>query len=148
MGAIGKSSLFAVAFLGMFAGSVHAQDMITARVPFPFLVGSEQFPAGHYDISNPGGSQGVMSIRGTDNKAASFALTTSAGGSDPAGDHPVLVFKRYENGYRLSQIWESSTDGRQLSGLSARRRTARKAAPVGSSEELTYLVEARVVATR
>ena len=148
MRAISKSSLFAVVFLGMFAGSVHAQEMITARVPFPFVVGSEQFPAGHYDISTPGDNEGVMSIRGTDNRSASFALTTPAAGSDPAGDRPVLLFKRYENGYRLSQIWDSRTDGRELSGLSARRRTARAAAPVGLSEESTYLVEASVVATQ
>jgi len=156
MSAIKKSSVFAVMFLVMFAGSARAQEMIAAKVPFPFAVGSKLFPAGRYDIRVGGDSHGVMSIRGRDNNSASFAMTTSAEGGDPAGDQPVLLFKRYENGYRLSQIWDSSTEGRELSRLSDRRRTARAAAPaglpeeaqVGLSEESTYLVQASIVATR
>ena len=142
MGAIRKSSLFAVAFLVMFAGSARAQEILTVKVPFPFVVGSEHFPAGHYDILAPGDNQGVVSIRGTDNRSAAFALTISADGGDPAGDQPALLFKRYENGYRLSQIWESSTEGLVLSGFSAAHKTAREEAPAGSSEESTYVATA------
>ena len=129
MSAIKKSSVCVVAFLGLFASSARAQE-IRATVPFPFVVGSEQFPAGRYDIRIPSDGAGVLAIRGTDHRAASFALTTPAEGDDPAGDQPVLVFKRYENGLRLSQIWESGTEGRALPSLVAGHRTAREEATV------------------
>jgi hypothetical protein len=50
--------LFAVAFLGTFAGS-DAQD-ISSEGSIPFLV-SEQFPAGHYDTQS--GDSRRVSIR-------------------------------------------------------------------------------------
>ena len=129
MSAIKRSSVLSVAFLALFAGPARAQE-IMAKVPFPFVVGSAHFPAGRYDIRTPADGAGIVSIRGTDNKAASFALTTSAEGEDPAGDQPVLLFKRYENGYRLAQIWESGNEGRALPALGGRHRTAREEAPV------------------
>jgi hypothetical protein len=119
MSAIKKTSLFAVVFLGLFVSSARAEEIMTAKVPFPFAVGSEEFPAGRYEIRTANDSAVVVSIRGTDNRSASFALTISAEGGDPAGDRPALVFTRYENGYRLSQIWETRTEGRTLAGFSA-----------------------------
>ncbi len=38
-------------------------------------------------------------------------MTVPTGGEDPIGDQPALVFIRYENEYRLSQVWPSSTEG-------------------------------------
>jgi len=125
MSAIKKSWVFGFAFVGLFAGSARAQEIITVNVPFPFVVGREAFPAGHYEIRPADESGSVIEIRGTDNRSVGFALTMAAGGGDPAGDQPVLVFTKYEKDYRLSQIWQSSTEGRALPRLPGEPRTAR-----------------------
>jgi len=44
------SSVLAVAFVGMFVGTAHAQETMVARVPFPFVVRGEEFPAGSYEV--------------------------------------------------------------------------------------------------
>jgi hypothetical protein len=124
MNAVRKSSLFAIALVALFAGSARAQDVLTVKIPFPFVVGRAAFPAGHYEIRNAAESGSVIEIRGTDNRSAGFALTFAAGGSDPSGDQPVLVFTKYEKDYKLSQIWRSSGEGRELPRLKGESRTA------------------------
>jgi hypothetical protein len=118
------SSVLVAAFLGMFVGSARAEETIVVKVPFPFVVGTTELPAGHYDISN---DQGLLLIRGRDNTAGGiFAPALPADGLDPDGAQPALVFTRYENEYVLSQVWESSNEGfklREASGVSRRAET-------------------------
>jgi hypothetical protein len=117
MSVIKKSSVCVAVFLGMFVSVARAQEKIVVRVPFPFMVHGEQLPAGRYDVTIDGG---VLAIRGAEhNHSGVFATTFGAGGGDPAGDKPALVFIRHENEYLLSQVWESSDEGRALAGLSA-----------------------------
>jgi hypothetical protein len=137
MSTIEKSAVLAAVFVGVFVGSASAQETVVAKVPFSFVVRGEEFPAGRYEI-RPNGD-GVVSIRGTDNKSAIVAITIPADGRDPLGDHPSLVFTRYENVYRLSQIWEAGAEGRALPGLNAASRIGRSLEP---SEELTYVLAA------
>jgi hypothetical protein len=137
MRTIKKSAVLAAAFVGLFVGSASAQETVVAKVPFPFVVRGEEFPAGRYEI-RPNGD-GVLSIRGTDNKSAIVVITIPADGRDPLGDQPSLVFTRFENVYRLSQIWEAGTEGRALQGLNAGARIGHVVEP---SEELKYVVAA------
>jgi hypothetical protein len=108
MRAIKRSAVLAVASIGMFVGSARAQEAVVARVPFSFVVRGEEFPAGRYNVTT---EEGLIVVRGIDNNAGVFAMSTPAGGTDPIGDQPALVFVRYEKTYRLSQIWESSSEG-------------------------------------
>ena len=138
MSVIRKSWVFAVVLVGMFAGSARAQDIITVKVPFPFVVGREAFPAGRYEIRNAEESGSVIEIVGMDHKSAGFALTAAAGGSDPSGDQPVLVFTKYEKDYKLSQIWRSSSEGRELPRLKGESRTARAETQVITAAVLSH----------
>lgn len=140
MRAIKNASVFALVFLGMFVTSAHAQE-ITVKVPFHFAIGSQEFPAGNYDIRPAVDSPVVVSIRGTDNRSARFAFTIPADGGDPAGDQPALLFKRVENEYRLSQIWEARGEGFTLSGASAAPGTTGEEARDVLPED-SYLVRA------
>jgi hypothetical protein len=125
----------------MFAASAHAQDIITVKVPFAFVVGHESFPAGRYDVAPVDFGSSVMSIRGMDKSGTvGFVLTSLAGGRDPMGDQPALVFTKFENTYRLSQIWESDGEGRVLPQFKAEAKTAR----VEPSERSTVVVAANV----
>ena len=103
MGVIKKSSLFAIAFLGLFVCSARAQGTITVKVPFPFVVDHQEFPAGQYDVREVENAGTVLSIEGANHKLASFVLTMNAGGDDPAGDcqpacHPGFARPRQAAG--------------------------------------------------
>jgi hypothetical protein len=121
MGAIKTSAVLAVGFLGMFAGHARAQEAVVAKVPFAFVVRGKEFPAGRYNLTN---EEGLLTVRGIDNNAGIFAMTTPAGGTDPIGDQPALVFVRYEKTYRLSQIWDSSSEGLAVEEPSGARHHA------------------------
>jgi len=109
---ITRSSLFVAVFLGMGVGSARAQELVVAKVPFPFVVTGQEFPAGRYAFSTD--DHNVLLIRSADDRSERFALVHAAAGRDPAGSEPALVFVHYENAYLLSQIWESDIDGLAL----------------------------------
>ena len=115
---IKKSLAFAVLVFGLCAaGSAQAQTQeVIVKVPFPFLVQGRTLPAGKYVVSRVSEDRTAMVLRGEDanHKAIAIVLTMPADGHDPAGDKPALTFSRFENGYRLSTIWESASEGRQM----------------------------------
>jgi hypothetical protein len=113
----------------MFAGSARAQEAVVAKVPFAFVVRGQEFPAGRYYLTN---EEGLLTVRGLDSREGIFAMTTPAGGTDPIGDQPALVFVRYEKTYRLSQVWDSSSEGLAVQEPSAvlRRASAATGAPI------------------
>src|SRR6266496_3931431 len=136
MRAFKTSATLAAAFVGLFVGSASAQETLVAKIPFSFVVHGEDFPAGRYKVSDEGG---VLTIRGLDNRAGMFAQTIRADGRDPAGDQPVLVFSRYENEYRLSEIWESSAEGFVLPERSGAPRLSRADVRPAASEARTIV---------
>ena len=86
--------------------------VLQAAVPFPFVVNGQRFPAGKYVVQHDDMSSSVLMIRGEGNdRAGVFVSTTPDGGPDPAGSHPALTFKRHENQYRLSSVWQSQGQG-------------------------------------
>jgi len=111
MRSIRTSTVLAAMFLGTLVSPAHAQETVTAKVPFPFVVRGEQFPAGRYEFT---AEQGLLTMRGQDNASGVFAMTLPADGRDPAAGRPSLVFVRSENAYLLSQVWESDSEGLAL----------------------------------
>jgi hypothetical protein len=115
MSVIRKASVCAAVLLGVGVSTADAQGMMKVNVPFAFVVGQNQFAAGQYEIREVDGAANVVAIEGiSDPSSFGFVLTNSAYGKDPAGDQPTLVFTRYEDQYRLTQIWDSTTEGREL----------------------------------
>ena len=109
------TALGALACLAATAGTARAADAIEVKVPFPFVVHGQTFPAGQYTIEREGMGQSVLLIRGDKgNKAVAFVSTQPADGHDPAGDTPALTFKRHENQYRLTEVWEGGSEGQTL----------------------------------
>ena len=108
MSVIKKSSVLVAVFLGMFVGSARAQERVAVNVPCPFVVQCDTLPAGRYDLSIDGG---ILLIRRHDTGSGVFATTFRAGGSDPAGETPALVFTKHDTQYELSQVWEDGSDG-------------------------------------
>jgi hypothetical protein len=57
----------------------------------------------------------VFVIRGDHgNRTAAFVATRPAGEPSPSSDMPALQFKKHENEYRLSAVWESANEGFDL----------------------------------
>jgi hypothetical protein len=125
-----KLSVLVAVFFGMFVGSARAKEIMSVQVPFPFLVGHTEFPAGEYDVRSSDDAGAVLVIEGTSKGSTGVVFTIRADGSDPAGDEAALVFNRSENEYQLAQIWESGTMGRALErAIVPRRAHGRAAAP-------------------
>jgi hypothetical protein len=105
--------LGALMCLAATAATASAQDVLDVKIPFPFVVKGQSFPAGQYTIERAAMNNSVLLIRGErGTKAAAFvAMRPTDDRQAPAGDMPALQFKRHENQYRLSSVWESSTDG-------------------------------------
>jgi hypothetical protein len=110
MSIIKEASVLAAVIIGVFVGSARADEGLHVRVPVPFLVGGQLMPAGQYSFSSSNG--GSLLIRGTGaTNAAMFTHTIALGGHDPAERVPSIVLKRYENQFRLAQVWEDGTSG-------------------------------------
>ena len=108
MNTIMRSGLIAAALIVSAAGAARA-DTLDVKVPFPFVVHGQTLPAGDYRVETDGP---VVLLRGEHgNKTTIIFTTMPAGGQDPAGDAPVLIFTKDETQYRLADIWESASKG-------------------------------------
>jgi hypothetical protein len=111
-----KAAPLAAAFLVCAAGSAGASP-IEVKVPFPFLVQGKTLPAGQYRVERNDTDPSVVLIRGEKgNKASMFVATLPAAGHDPVGEKPALTFTRHETQYRLTNIWESNSQGLEIAG--------------------------------
>ena len=112
-----RSALLAAAFLVFAGGTARAADTVDVKVPFPFVVQGQTLPAGQYRVESDSQDPSVVYIRGEHGTNASIlVLTRPADGHDPSGDTPSLTFTRHEKEFRLTDIWQSDRQGRQLLG--------------------------------
>jgi len=105
-----------VAVVVLLASAVAAQaETLEVKVPFAFLVGSTQMPAGTYRLERGSMSSSVMLIRGEHgNNAQAYVLTTPLKGGSPVRDEPALVFVPDETANRLTQVWGTPTSGQEV----------------------------------
>jgi hypothetical protein len=116
---LARSTLGVAAFLLLVAGtaSASASAVLEVKIPFPFVVRGQSFPAGHYTVQREDMTSSVLLIhgdRGNKTTASTFVATMPAAGQDPAGHVPALLFTRVENQYRLSGVWESGSEGQTI----------------------------------
>jgi hypothetical protein len=137
---IHTSLLAATALLGLCVGDAHAQTFVVAKVPFPFMLRGQKFPAGTYQVRDADASSGLVTIQSETSGAATFAFAQHSSGTDPAGDKPALVFDRYENGYRLTEIWESGVEGLTLPSIRHGSKNSEADSNTDTSHETTYVV--------
>jgi hypothetical protein len=127
---------FFVLVLLAVAVPVHAQTRVVAKIPFDFIVHGHEFPAGTYEVRFSDSADGIALIDNLKSNAAMFTITVPAGGSDPAGEQPALVFDHRENRYVLAQIWESRREGELVPGTDARRSESRSRAGAGVDDTI------------
>jgi len=114
-----KSIVLAGAFLLVAGATTNAaaSSVLEVKVPFPFVVNGESFPAGKYMVEKDDTVSSILLIRGEKgNHIAKFVAGQPADGQDPAGSAPALLFKRDENHYRLSGVWAIDGEAWSLTG--------------------------------
>ena len=132
MSSVIKRAMVAVGVL--LASAVAAQaETLQVKVPFAFLVGSKQMPAGTYRVErDPRTGSSVLLIRGEHgNTAQVFVHTVPLKGASPAGDEAVLVFVPDETATRLTQVWGSPTAGQEVLAQHGKSRLVSQIIVVG-----------------
>ncbi|PYR91673.1 MAG: hypothetical protein DMF84_16220 [Acidobacteria bacterium] len=107
------------------ASPARADERLTARVPFDFVVGDLRLPAGSYVVSQTS-TPGVLAIRSADSRRHVFVLTNSDSGKAPA--QPELVFKRFEGQNFLFRITDGYAIEREIPLTAARMERERQVA--------------------
>jgi hypothetical protein len=127
---------FFVLVLLAVAVPVHAQTTVVANIPFDFIVHGHELPAGTYEVRLSDTASGIALIDNLKGSISMFTITIPAGGNDPAGEQPALVFDHRENRYVLAQIWESRREGEILPGTDARRPASHPLAGAGVDDTI------------
>jgi len=103
-----RSILAALAVL-LMATAAHAQQRITATVPFNFVAGDRAYPAGDYSIS----ADGVV-LKIANGEKTEVMLSQACESLTPSAD-TKLVFDSMGGNYFLRQIWVAGhSRGREL----------------------------------
>jgi hypothetical protein len=104
-----------LATLGVSSAYAQSGNTQTADVPFEFAVGDRTFPAGTYSITrlNPQSDNVALVIKSADGKMSKIVLTTPVLAKGTL-ENAKLVFKRYDEGYFLSEVWTAADDTGQL----------------------------------
>jgi len=103
---VGILSLVVLSLMFTATGAF-AQAYAKANVPFDFMVGSAQLPAGTYEVKVE--EQNTISIRNGDSSAAALS---NARREYPRNTAAKLVFHKVGSEYFLAEIWRnSSTEG-------------------------------------
>jgi len=101
-----------LALLLTVAGHAQSTLPLRANIPFNFAAGRATLNAGQYSVDQS--NSGLIAVKSANGKANAFlfAATVECAGNQAASR---LVFHRYENTYRLSQVWTRGDKcGRQV----------------------------------
>ena len=140
------SMLMLLAVVSLAATVVSAQSArrIVATVPFNFIVGDTEMPAGTYGVTPAPTGSGILRITGAENSKTVLRLSSSLHRNN-AG-RGKLVFHRYQDQYFLSEIWVAGeTDGRQLFKSSREKTMKRDQMASNPSKQAYQVIEVMVV---
>jgi hypothetical protein len=103
-----KNSMFlviATVAFGIGRPSVaRADGLITAKIPFDFIVGDTRLPAGEYTIQETSTGPTVLLIESTDGTRASYVSTISATSTDGNSTEPDVEFEMFGREHFLARI--------------------------------------------
>jgi hypothetical protein len=137
-------TLLAVVSLATTAVSAQSIRRVVATVPFNFIVGDKEMPAGTYSVQPTSTGSGILRITGAENSKTALRLSTSLHRSN-AGNGK-LVFHRYQDQYFLSEIWQAGeSDGRQLFKSNREKAMKREQLASNPSKQAYQIIEVMVV---
>jgi hypothetical protein len=104
-----------------------AQEALVVNVPFDFIAGNQNLPAGEYSVKVSQTDARIVLIERRDATAAMF-IGTNTVVANTIQSESKLVFNRYGDRYFLSQVWnEGNSLGRQLMKTSREKEIAQTA---------------------
>jgi hypothetical protein len=81
-----------------------AEELVTAKIPFDFIVGDTRLPAGEYTIRETSTGPTVLLIESTDGARVSYVSTISATSADGHSTRPDVEFEMFGRDHFLSRI--------------------------------------------
>lgn len=94
------------------AAAAHADERVSIRVPFDFIVGDTSMPAGTYRVGEVQNNAGLVAIESADGKH--FATTMTIPAQARGQFAPELKFAKYDNQYFLSRVVTGDEESRQV----------------------------------
>lgn len=95
------------------ASTARADERIVAKVPFAFIVGDRQLPAGDYVVKEAIDGSGVLGIANADGRHLALTMTIPSSTNTREGQ-PELVFEKFENHYFLARVAPQDGDEREI----------------------------------
>jgi hypothetical protein len=92
----------AVAVTVGLPSAARADGLVTAKIPFEFIVGDTRLPAGDYTISETSSGPTVLLVESTDGTRVSFVSTIAA--TPTEGDAPDVEFQTVGKEHFLSRV--------------------------------------------
>ena len=136
--------LLAVVALATTAVSAQTSRRVVANVPFSFIVGDKELPAGTYWVQPTAFGSGILRIAGTANSKSTVRLSNLLH-RNYAGKGK-LVFHRYQDQYFLSEIWPTGEyDGRLLMKSSREKATQPEQLAATFGRQAYQVIEVMVV---
>src|SRR5215472_3782606 len=121
--------LSGVALMALAPAFAQDREMVDAKIPFAFNVGSKMLPAGNYEVSNT--FTNTLVIRNTATHQAVMAITNADSPKQIEGDGAV-IFRSYGDTYFLSAV--QAGENRKALGVSkTEREAAAKAAETANN---------------
>ena len=103
-----KKTLFLMmtaAAVGVGLPSVaRADGLVTAKIPFAFIVGDTRLPAGDYTISETSSGPSVLLVESTDGMRVSFVSTITATPTDGDATQPDVEFQTVGKEHFLARV--------------------------------------------
>lgn len=120
--AIAIMVVFGICAIGTKAQTTSSQTM-RARVPFTFIVGEKNLPAGVYTVRilNPTSDRKVLQIRSENGRTSAIVHTIDVNGA--LADNAKLVFRRYGDRYFFAQA-QMAGDATSLAAARTRAERA------------------------
>ena len=99
----------------LITAAANAQGVnLRANIPFDFVAGNQNLPAGEYVVQPWVTGGAILTIRNSDGNKAASSVTYACGGGN-APEKTELIFHRVGRMYFLSQVQvEGHSDGSQL----------------------------------
>ena len=127
--------ILAVALVTAVASANGQSRHEVAKIPFEFVVGDKNLPAGQYDVTAMTANDSVLRITNSEQNQSALRNTQAITHGKPA-DKGKLVFRRYADRYFLAEVWSAGdTTGRQLMKSKQERAIERELASIPSKGE-------------
>ena len=111
--------------------------LVTADIPFDFIVGDKTLPSGKYSVRSASDDGKGLKISSRDGESSVMRLSNLADGTSKKRN-ARMVFHRYGQQYFLAEVWTGDNYGRQLLKCKKERHLGQELASNASKSDATY----------